>query len=233
VEALIGPRTRALLIITPGNPTACVAGRSRLEAVADVARRHDLIVIADEMYERIIYDGVQHVSMASLPGMRERTITVGGFSKSYAMTGWRVGYLAGPAQVVARVSALKQLWSGTTSEISQHAALAALVAAPDLAAPALAEYTARRALALAALDRLGLPYAPAQGAFYAFFDVGALQMPSYELSRRLLSEAGVFLYPGSAFGQAWSGYMRMAWLQPRDRLEEAFTRMDAWMDRHR
>jgi aspartate/methionine/tyrosine aminotransferase len=149
------------------------------------------------------------------------------------MTGWRVGYLAGPAALVARASALKQLWSGTTSEIAQHAALAALAAGPDLAAPALAEYTERRALALAALDRLGLPYAPVQGAFYAFFDVGALQLHSYELSRRLLSEAGVFLYPGSGFGQEWGGYMRMAWLQPRDRLEEALTRMGTWIEAHR
>jgi aminotransferase len=233
VEALIGPRTRALLIITPGNPTACVADGDRLAAVGEIARRHDLMVIADEIYERILYDGVQHVSMASLPGMRERTITVGGFSKSYAMTGWRVGYLAGPAEVVARVSALKQLWSGTTSVISQHAALTALVAASDLAAPAVARYTERRALALAALDRLGLPYAPAQGAFYAFFDIGALGMPAYELSRRLLSEAGVFLYPGSGFGPEWGAYMRMAWLQPRDRLEEALTRMGTWIEAHR
>lgn len=233
IEARITPHTRALLIISPGNPTAAVPGRASLEAVAEVARRHGLMVISDEMYERIVYDGATHTSVAALPGMRERTVTVGGFSKAYAMTGWRVGYLAGPPRVIESVARLKALWSGSTSVISQAAALAALTSEADLWAEHLAIYTERRALALAALDALELPHAPSEGAFYGFFEISSLGIDSYELSRRLLLEAGVFMYPGSGFGAEWNRHMRLAWLQPEPLLEEALARFSHWIRNRR
>ena len=233
IEAAITPRTRALLIISPGNPTAAVADRERLRAVCEVARRHGLMMISDEMYERIVYEGAVHTSIASLPHMRESTITVGGFSKAYAMTGWRVGYLAAPAPLVAAAARLKRLWSGPTSQIAQHGALAALTHPDDLSAPGVSTYARRRALTLEALRALGLPHAPAQGAFYVFFDISGLGLPSYELSRRLLAEAGVFLYPGSGFGSEWGGHMRLAWVAPDELLEQALTRIGDWIARHR
>jgi aminotransferase len=232
IEPLITSRTRALLIITPGNPTAAVADHRRLVEIGELARRHGLTVISDEMYERIVYDGIEHTSIGSFPESSETTVTVGGFSKAYAMTGWRVGYLAGPRSLVAAASRLKRLWSGPTPELSQHGALAALSWETDLAAEALAEYASRRAIALAALDQIGLPYAPSEGAFYAFFDVTSLGIHSYELSRRLLTEAGVFLYPGSGFGDEWSGYMRMAWLAPEARLREALEQLANWVGKN-
>jgi aspartate/methionine/tyrosine aminotransferase len=162
-----------------------------------------------------------------------RTITVGGFSKAYAMTGWRVGYLVAPPATVAAAARLKELWSGPTSQIAQHGALAALRGGPELVEEAVASYARRRAVALAGLRSFGLAHAPAQGAFYAFFDVASLGLSSYELSRRLLLEAGVFLYPGSGFGAEWRGHMRLAWLAPDDLLEQALTRMGDWIASHR
>jgi aminotransferase len=229
IEAAITPRTKALLLITPGNPTGAVAARADLERVAAVARRHGLLVISDEMYERIRYDGIEHVSMASLPGMAASTVTVGGFSKAYAMTGWRVGFVAGPAALMEQVRAGKRRWSGCAPVVAQHAALAALTGAQEPVEAMLREYAARRAIALPALARMGLPVSPSQGAFYAFVETEALGIPSAELSRRLLVEAGVFLYPGSGFGARWSTHLRLAWLQPQPRLIEALERMERWI----
>lgn len=233
MESLIGPRTRALLIITPGNPTASVADRDRLVGLSELARRYGLTVISDEMYERIVYDGVKHTSIASMDGMRDLTVTVGGFSKAYAMTGWRVGYLAAPARLVEAASRLKRLWGGPTAEVSQYGALAALTHETDLAARAVATYASRRSIALQALDAMRLPYAPSEGAFYVFFDISSLGMHSYDFARGLLTDAGVFLYPGSGFGDEWSGYMRMAWLAPEDRLREALGRLHGWVNDNR
>lgn len=229
LEAAITPRTRALLLITPGNPTGAVADRASLLAVAELARRHDLLVISDEMYERIRYDGVEHVSIGSLPGMADQTITVGGFSKAYAMTGWRVGYVAGPASIMEQVRRAKARWSGCAPVVSQHAALAALTGPQEPVDAMVAEYARRRAIALPALARMGLPVSPSQGAFYAFVETRGLGLESFELSRRLLVEGGVFLYPGSGFGARWATHMRLAWLQPEPLLTEALERMERWI----
>jgi aspartate/methionine/tyrosine aminotransferase len=232
VESAITPRTRALLIISPGNPTAAVADRDTLKGLAALAQHHGLTVISDEIYERIVYDGAVHTSLASLPGMAGRTITVGGFSKAYAMTGWRVGYLVGSPELVAACARLKSLWSGPTSWVAQQGAITALTHETDLAAGMVATYARRRRIALDALRSLGIEHAPAQGAFYVFFDIRRYGLPSYELSRRLLEEAGVFLYPGSGFRTEWSDHMRLAWLQPEPVLEEALTRLGDWLARH-
>ncbi len=230
IEAAITPRTRALLIISPGNPTAAVAGSAELEAVADLARRRGLTVISDEIYERIVYDGTVHTSIASLPGMGEQTVTVGGFSKAYAMTGWRVGYLAGPRELVAATARLKRLWSGPTSTIAQHGALAALAGGDELITDAMSTYRRRRRIVLDTFAELEIAHAPAQGAFYLFFDLAPLGLSSFELSRRLLTEAGVFLYPGSGFGERWGGgHMRLAWLAPEERLREGLSRLGDWV----
>jgi aminotransferase len=229
VRALITPRTRALLVITPGNPTAAVAGAARLRAIAEIAAEHDLVVISDEIYERILYDGAEHLSIASLPGMAARTLTVNGFSKAFAMTGWRVGYIAGPARTIAGIAARKARWFASAPTVSQVAALAALEGPPALVDDALAEYAARRQITLEAIDRLGFPRGSSRGAFYVFFDVTAVGLSAYELSRRLLQEAGVFCYPGSGFGEAWSGYLRLAWLQPEPVLGEALERIARWL----
>jgi aminotransferase len=145
------------------------------------------------------------------------------------MTGWRVGYVAGPAPLLAAIRRRKALWSGSAPAISQHAALAALEGPQEPVAAMLSTYARRRALALGALAAMGLPVSRSDGAFYAFVETSALGLGAFELSRRLLTEAGVFLYPGSGFGARWTTHLRLAWLAPEDRLADALERIDRWI----
>jgi aminotransferase len=232
VERAITPRTRAILLITPGNPTAGIISPPNLKAIAELARKHDLIVISDEIYDQLVYPPAEHLSIASLPGMFERTITLNGLSKSYAMTGWRVGYLAGPPAVIDVLTALKQKISARVAAPSQYAALAALTGPQDCVAEQRAIYLARRAIMLRGLDRLGLQYAPPHGAFYVFADAASVGISAFELSYLLLSEAKVLIFPGTAFGERWVNWLRISYLQPAPVLEEAIERMATVLERY-
>jgi len=235
VEAAITPRTKALLIVSPSNPTAGIVTEDRLRQIAEVAERHNLIVISDEIYEKFLYDGWQHFSVASVPGMAERTITLNGFSKTFAMTGWRCGYVAAPTDFVDAMTRVKAHTTGPTATISQWAGISALTA-PESAA-ALADfqriYTERRALVLRSLKEMGLDYSDPRGAFFAWTNSSSTGIHAMELSYLLLKEGHILIFPGNAFGENWGGYLRISFLQPTDQLEEAMTRMRPIVERYR
>ena len=226
VEARITPRTRAMLLVTPGNPTAGIISPAHVRELAEIARRHDLIVISDEIYEKLLYDGAEHLSIGSLPGMAERTITVNGFSKSYCMTGWRVGWVAGPERIMREVARRKRLTSAAAPLVSQFAAIAALNGPQDTIELYLQQYSRRRRIVLDTLDRLGFTYGTPWGGFYVFLNAGSSGMAAEQLSRKLLTDAHVLIFPGTGFGPNWSQYMRLAWLAPEARITEAMARVE-------
>jgi len=225
VESKITPRTKAILLITPGNPTAAVLAPERLRAIAALAIRHDLLVIADEIYEKFVYDDAQHLSLASLPGMRGRTITLNGFSKTYAMTGWRLGYVVAPPALTRAIRALKAMVSVCAPVPSQWAGVAAMEGPQDCVDFFRRSYDERRRALMAALDDCGFTYGYPRGAFYIFANTTSTGLPAFELSRRLLLEGKVLVFPGTAFGENWKHYLRFSLLQPTPVLLEALDRL--------
>lgn len=226
VERRITPRTKALLLITPSNPTGAVIPPESLRRMAELATAHDFIIISDEIYESFLYGGAEHLSIASLPGMRERTITLNGLSKAYAMTGWRVGYIAAPAEFIAAVAGLKAMINLHAPTVSQWAAVAALTGPQDCVQQMRAVYARRRGLLTDALREFGFTFGEPQGAFYVWTNVTSSGMDATRLSYVLLRDAGVLVFPGTAFGEAWGGYMRFTLLQPEAVMVEAIDRMD-------
>ncbi len=216
VDATLGarltPRTRAILVNTPNNPTGQVLARADLEAIAEFAQRRDLVVVSDEAYEDLVYDG-EHVSIAALPGMRARTISVYTLSKSYGMTGWRIGYAVAPEPFITGIKTSVLYSTNGVSTPTQWAALVALRDTPEsFFAERRAAYRQRRDRLIAGLDALGLPVRPApDGAFYVFPDVTALGGASAEIALRLLDEARVATVPGTAFGCAGEGHLRLSY----------------------
>ena len=228
-ERLVTPRTKAIVLNTPSNPTGAVLGRAALEALADVARRHDLLVISDEVYDRLSYDA-PHVPMAALPGMAERTLLLNGFSKTYGMTGWRVGYAAGPRPLLAAMTKIHQYTALCASRQAQEAAIEAL-RVPDRDVQAMVDdYDARRRLFVSGLNRLGLTCHLPAGAFYAFPSVAATGLSSQAFAERLLTEGRVAVVPGDAFGAGGDGHVRCAYATALPQLEAALERMARFLD---
>lgn len=225
VERRITPKTKAILLVTPGNPTAGVISPAHLHAIAQIAQERDLVVIADEIYEKFVYDGAEHLSIGSLPGMRGRTITLNGFSKTYSMTGWRLGYVIAPAALTQAIRALKQAVSIAAPAVSQWAGVAALTGSQECVATFLATYSERRRALMAALTDAGFSYGHPYGAFYIFANTASTGMPAFALSRKLLTEGRVLIFPGTGFGAAWGHYMRFSLLQPTPVLLEATNRL--------
>ncbi len=224
VERRITPRTRAIMVVTPNNPSGAVYEPDALERVARIAERHGLFVISDELYEALIYRG-RPFSIASLPGMRDRTITINGFSKTYSMTGWRVGYLAAASEIVAQMLTLRHALTICAPSVSQHAALAALRGPQTCLGERLLVFTARRSFVLSRLEALGIPCVPPDGAFYVLVDVRASGMTSEQFAYALLEREGVFVYPGSYFGREAEGFVRISLVLPEDVLGDALERM--------
>jgi aminotransferase len=224
VERRITPRTRAIMVVTPNNPSGAVYDPEALERVARIAERRGLFVISDELYEALIYRG-RPFSIAALPGMRDRTITINGFSKTYSMTGWRVGYLAASADVVGQMLTLRHALTICAPSVSQHAAIAALRGPQDCLAERLAVFAARRAFVLDRLETLGIPCVPPDGAFYVLVDIRASGMTSEQFALALLEREDVFLYPGSYFGREAEGFVRISLVLPEDVLGEGLSRM--------
>jgi aminotransferase len=222
VEERITERTKLLAIVTPSNPTAAGLTRSTLEALADVARRHDLVVLSDELYEKVVYDGFEHHSVASFDGMRERTIVINGFSKAYSMTGFRIGYMAGPADYVRAALEPRHCLSISSPTPFQHAALAALTGPQDHFGPMMAEYTRRRDAMARTFDELGVRYSLPRGAFYFWADISGSGVPSFEFCRRAVTEHGILFFPGSMYGPLGEGSVRISFLTPQ--LDEALQR---------
>ncbi len=224
----VTPRTRGLLFGSPCNPTGAVINRERLVGIADFAERHNLFVLSDEIYDRLIYD-TEHVCFASLPGMRERTITLGGFSKDYAMTGWRVGYACGPAELIAGLRKIHQYIIMSAPTAGQWAALAALTdpAAEDAVQAMLAAYDRRRRTIVDGLNAIGLPTFEPRGAFYAFPDIRPTGLDGDSFSTRLLYEHKVAVVPGEAFGEAGRGFVRCSYATSLEKIDTALERIAA------
>jgi aminotransferase len=225
VRAAITDRTRALLLVSPNNPTATVIARADMEQFIQIAHERDLILIADDIYDLFVYDEYRHVSPASLPGGKERTLTLNALSKSFSMTGWRLGWIVGPADLMERVRDLKAAMTGGTSVISQYAGLAALTG-PQEPVQAMADaYARRRKIVMAALDEMGLTYGVPQGGQFVYIDIGFTGLDSGELAQKILADQHVLVYPGSAFDKERGQYVRMTFLQPEDKLREGLERM--------
>ena len=225
VAKRITPRTKALLMISPNNPTAGIVSPDNVRRLAEIAVERDLIVISDEIYEKFLYDGEEQLSIASLPGMKERTITLNGLSKTYAMTGWRIGYLAGPADFIRVATALKEMVNLQAPTVSQWAGVAALNGPQECVEEMRQTYAARRKLLMGALDEMGFTYGTPRGGLYIWTNTASTGIESTELSYRFLKEAKVLIFPGTGFGSHWGDYMRMTLLQPIEILEEAIGRM--------
>ncbi len=233
VEAAITPRTKALLIVTPSNPTGGIVTEERLRQIAEMAIQHNLIVISDEIYEQFVYDSWRHFSIGSLPGMAERTITLNGFSKTYAMTGLRVGYVCAPANVIDALARVKALTTGPAAAVSQRAALAALTGSQEPVREFLRIYDERRRVLMAGLRALGLDYSEPRGAFFLWTNSSSVGIHATELSYLLLKEGRVLIFPGTGFGENWGGYLRISVLQSTDLLREALERMRSVVERYR
>lgn len=232
IAAAITPHTKMILIGNPNNPTGAVIPKNELQGIAQLAIEHDLIVAIDEVYSRLVY-GTEHISIASLPGMQERTILMDGFSKAYAMTGWRVGYVAAPPHILEAMLKIHQYAIMCAGTAAQEAALEALRhGEPDVQAMH-DEYARRRQMFVAGLNRLGLQCCEPRGAFYAFPYVGDTGMSEEEFAEKLLFEEKVAVVPGSAFGAAGAGYVRAAYCTAYDKLEEALVRIERFLKNHR
>ncbi len=230
LEAAVTPRTKAILIGYPNNPTGAVMPRERMLEVAAVAERHDLLVISDEIYDRLVY-GVEHTCFAGLPGMRERTILLGGFSKAYAMTGWRLGWLAAPAEITGAVRKVHQYAIMSAPTMSQYAGLEALRFGEESVQAMVAEYDRRRQVIVGGLNSIGLPTFEPQGAFYAFPSVAHLGLSSEQFCERLLMEEQVAVVPGDAFGPSGAGHVRACYATAMDKIEEALERIERFVRR--
>jgi aminotransferase len=225
LEPFITERTKALLLVTPSNPTGGIISREQAEGIAALARRHNFVVISDEIYGKFVWPPHEHVSIGSLPGMAERTITLSGFSKAWAMTGWRVGYLIAEPDAIDAMAAVKAVTTGPVANVSQEAALAA-AEADDACIDAFREiYGERRALMAKGLTDMGLAYTDPRGGFFFWADSSSTGLRALELSYLLLNEAKVLVFPGTGFGERWGDYLRITTLQPTDVLREAVERM--------
>ncbi len=232
IERAVTPRTRAILIGYPNNPTGAVMSRERLLEVAAVAARHDLSVFSDEIYDRLVY-GVEHICFAALPGMRERTILLGGFSKDYAMTGWRVGYAAARADLLAAINKVHQYIVMSAPTTGQVAALEALRHAEADVEAMVDQYNRRRQMMFTCFNSIGLPTCEPRGAFYTFPDIRRTGLSSEAFSEKLLLEERVAVIPGSAFGTCGEGYVRAAYAASTSNIEQALTRIERFVKRHR
>ena len=233
LEAAVTPHTKAILINYPNNPTGAVLTPAYKAEVAAVAAKHDLLVISDEIYDRLVYaDG--HITFSGLPGMRDRTIIIGGFSKDYAMTGWRLGFALGPADILAAMRKIHQYTIMSASTTAQVAAITALTdpAAEEAVHQMRESYDLRRKLILGGLRSIGLPAFEPRGAFYVFPDIRISGMNSDEFAMTLLEEESVACIPGPAFGLGGEGYVRMCYATAKDKIETALERMHRFVQRH-
>jgi aminotransferase len=222
LERAITPRTKMVILTTPHNPTGSVLDRDSLERIAELAIKHDLLVVSDEIYEKILYDGVQHFSLAALPGMAERTITLNGFSKAYSMTGWRLGYVAARRHLIDSMIRVHQYSATCANSFAQKGAVAAYRGSQACVAGMVGEFDRRREFLVSALEQIeGIHCVRPQGAFYVFPSIKAFELPSEQLAAHILELAKVAVVPGSAFGEYGEGYLRLAYSNSYENIERA------------
>jgi aminotransferase len=226
VEARLSPRTKLLVVVSPENPTGAVIPPATIAELAGIALRHDIMVIADDIYEKFVYDGPPHASIAAEPDLIGRTIIINGFSKTYAMTGWRVGYMVVPRELVPAVEIVKHTLTICAPAVSQSAALAALTGPQDCIGQMRAVYAARRRILLDGYEPLGMGGQWSRGALYVYARVPDPRLTSYEFCVALLERANVLVFPGTGFGSG-EGYVRTTLLQPAELLAEAVSRISA------
>jgi aminotransferase len=231
VEAAITPKTKAILIGYPNNPTGAVMPRERLSEIAAVAEKYDMLVISDEIYDRLVY-GIEHTHFATLPGMRPRTVVLGGFSKSHAMTGWRLGYAVGPAEIIAGMRKIHQYTIMSAPTTAQRAVAATLASTEEDVEKMRAEYDRRRRLIVGGFNELGLTCFEPRGAFYAYPSVAVSGLDENTFAEMLLREEQVAVIPGTAFGDSGAGFVRACYATAYEKIEEALERMHRFLQRH-
>ena len=229
LEAAITPKSKALILSFPNNPTGAVMTKEDLEAIAEVIVRHDLLVITDEIYSELSYTGKKHYSLIDLPGMVERTIYINGFSKAYAMTGWRLGYCCGPEEILAQMVKIHQFAIMAAPTMSQYAGTMALKNPPSDVEMMRDSYNQRRRYLMAELERLGIPCFEPFGAFYIFPNISQFGLSSEEFATRLIREHKVAVVPGSAFGQSGEGFVRVSYAYSIEELKQAFERIERFI----
>lgn len=228
LEAHVTPATRILLLNSPNNPTGRVATREELTILADFAQAHDLLIFTDEMYEKIIYDGNEHLSIGTLPGMAERTLTFNGLSKAYAMTGWRLGYVAGPAVYLKKISTVHSHSVTCATSFAQAGGVAAYEGPQEIIGEMVSAWDRRRRLITDGMNGIkGLSVQTIEGAFYAFVDGRETGMDAATLSKKILDEAHVAVVPGTAFGDCGEGHFRLSFATSDDILAGAVSRIAA------
>lgn len=230
VRAAITPRTKAILVGFPSNPTGAVSSREHLLEIAKMAEEHDLIVLSDEIYDRLVY-GVEHVCYPALPGTHDRTLLLGGFSKDYAMTGWRIGYAAGPANLINGLLRVHQFMVMSAPTVAQYASLEALMNGEPFVQKMVAEYDRRRKLLVSGLNQIGLATFEPKGAFYAFPKVDVTGLDDETFCDRLLREEHVAIIPGNSFGAGGEGFARACYATGYNQLEEALERIERFVGR--
>ena len=224
LEAAITPQTRALVVVSPNNPTGTILPKSTLLQIAELAQRRDLLVVSDEIYEYYVYDGNQHTSIATLPGMAERTITINSFSKSFGMTGMRLGYIAGPAALIEGMLPFHHAMMICANVVTQYGGLAVLSQPRDWFKDVLADYDRRRKLWMQTLDAIPLPYSPPQGAYYIFIDIRPTGLTSAEFVKKAREEAKLVFQPGTIGGGAGEGFIRGAFTKASPEFDEGLER---------
>lgn len=229
LKSAITPRTKLLVLPFPSNPTGAVMRRQHLEEIAEVLRGTDIVVVSDEIYADLTYGNEPHVSIASLPGMAERTLYINGFSKAFAMTGWRMGYLCGPEALMRQIIKLHQFALMCAPTTAQYAAMEALRNGEEDVWHMRAEYDARRRLIVDGLNRLGLTCFEPEGAFYVFPSVAVSGLSSEEFCSRLLQEQHVAVVPGTAFGACGEGFVRISYCYSIQHITEALRRIEAFL----
>lgn len=234
LERAITPRTRALVFPYPNNPTGAIMTREEIIRIAQVVQAHDLLVISDEIYCELIYNGAEHICFASLPGMRERTVLINGFSKAFAMTGWRMGYACAPREIIAQMNKIHQYTIMCASRQSQVGAMEALKKGRENGYNDIVtmrqSYDMRRRLMLDAFEKMGLDCFEPRGAFYCFPSIKKTGLTSEEFCTRLLREQKVVCVPGTAFGESGEGHIRCCYATDVDMLVEAFRRMTLFLN---
>ena len=232
LEEAITDKTKLLILPFPNNPTGAIMEREDLEAIREVILKHDIYVLSDEIYAELTYKG-EHVSIASLPGMKERTIVINGFSKAYAMTGWRLGYACGPANIIAQMTKIHQFAIMCAPTTSQYAAIEALKNGDEDVSSMCEAYNQRRRFLMSEFEKMGLPCFEPYGAFYVFPCIKEFKMTSEEFATRLLEEEKVAVVPGTAFGDCGEGFLRISYAYSIENLKIALERIADFIARLR
>ena len=231
IEAAVTEKTKLLVLPFPNNPTGAVLRREHLEAIAEVVIKHDLFILSDELYSELTYGDEPHVSIASILGMQERTILINGFSKAYAMTGWRLGFATGPAPIIAQMTKMHQYGIMSAPSMSQYAAIEALKNGDKDIQYMREEYDMRRRLLVSAFNRMGLHTFEPEGAFYVFPSIKSTGMTSEEFCEKLLYDQRIAIVPGNAFGDCGEGFVRVAYSNSLQNIKEAVKRIEIFLEK--